>query len=182
MMIGILGSDDRAVAIGRLLHRAGNGISFSDPPHGMDKAETAAAALGNGSLADSAYHQAASCDMLVMAVRWDDLDTTLTALGPVGEKIVIDAMQPPPIEDSSGAECLAHKLDSRRVVEAFVKPIRPGDPIELCSDDPEATSAVAEMIRTAGYTPVDGGPLSYARELERTVAERAPVNTPEGSA
>ena len=170
MTIGILGSDDRAVAIARLLRRAGHQLTFSDPPAGLDKAEMAAGALGDGAQADSAYNQALSCGALVLAMRWDDREAALAALGPVDDQIIIDATLPPVLDGDSGAEWLSHKLATRRVVKAFVKPIRQGEPIEVCSDDVQAKLAVAEMIHAAGYKALDGGPLAYARDLERSVA------------
>jgi len=179
MTIGILGSDDRAVAIGRLLRQAGHQLTFSDPPAGVDKAEKAAQALGYGTQADSAYNQASTCQTLVLAMRWDDREVALAALGPVDNQIIVDATRPPALAGHSGAEWLARRLGSRHVVKAFVKPIRPNEPIEICSDDVQAKLAVAALIDSAGYKALDGGSLAYARDLERSVAEKAPVNTPD---
>ncbi|MEO9170857.1 MAG: NAD(P)-binding domain-containing protein, partial [Candidatus Aquilonibacter sp.] len=93
MVIGIIGSDDRAVAIGRLLMRCAHSISFSDPGT-HEKAQKASDALP-GSRVETTYEQAAACETLIMAIHWEDLDRALAALGTYKTGVVIDATRPP---------------------------------------------------------------------------------------
>jgi predicted dinucleotide-binding enzyme len=80
---------------------------------------------------------------------------------------------------SSGAEELARMVPNARVVSAFNtvpsevlfgvyeagrKAARPG--LVYCSDDGRAKHTVAELIRDAGFDPVDAGPLRIARYTE----------------
>lgn len=172
MTIGIIGADDRGVAIGRLLQRCGHRVTFSDP-NGPDHAQKAADALGGDCAACSTYDQATTADALVLAVHWEDLDGSLKALGDYKDGIIIDATRPPYLEDgTSGAELLARKLDNRHVVKAFVDMDDPKEPIRVASDDPEARIQVEEMIRVCGGVVEDVGPLSKAIEIERGYAAK----------
>jgi predicted dinucleotide-binding enzyme len=166
MVIGIVGSDNRAVAIGRLLRHCGHTVTFSDP-NDTEHAEKAAAALADGTLADSAYHQAGRAEALVMAVHWEELDRTLTAMGPYEHGIVIDAVRAPKLPHGSGAEMLAHKLDNPHVVKAFVEEPHEGSVVKVCGDDPVAMHLVEELISQCGCKPVELGPLSRAVDIEQ---------------
>ena len=167
MTIGIIGADDRAVTIGRLLQTCGHQISFSDPSSNH-AAEHAAQALGGDAKACTTYDQAATSEALVLAVHWEDLDGSLKALGDYKDGLVIDATRPPELPDgTSGAEILAKKLDNRHVVKAFVDMSDPHEHIRVASDDPEARMQVEEMIRTCGGVVEDAGPLAAAVEIER---------------
>jgi predicted dinucleotide-binding enzyme len=175
MTIGIIGADDRAVAIGRMLQRCGHKVSFSSPK-GNDAADKAAQALGGDASSCTTYDQAATSEALVMAIHWEDVDDTLKALGDYKDGLVIDATRPPELgAETSGAEILAKKLDNRHVVKAFVDVADPKEPIRIASDDPEARMQVEEMIRTCGGVVEDAGPLSKAAEIERESAARHPV-------
>ena len=167
MLIGIIGSDHRAVAIGRVVQRAGHSVSFSSPAQD-DHAEKAAQALGGGAIADSAYHQASVCEAVVMAIHWEDLDQTLNAMGPF-KGTVIDAMRAPVMAEGSGAEMLAKKMDNRHIVKAFVETPQDGEKVAVAGDDPTARALVEEIIAAAGCYPVEMGPLVNAAEVERGV-------------
>jgi predicted dinucleotide-binding enzyme len=169
MTIGIIGADDRAVAIGKLLLRSGSTVCFSDPMHQQTSA-SAAHALGNGAFASTPYRQAATCDTLLLTVHWEDLETALNALGSYKDGLLIDATRPPDLGEHSGAELLAHKLDNRHVVKAFVEPSKPGDTIKIAADDPEARERVESLISACGCSPENVGPLVHAREIERHAA------------
>jgi predicted dinucleotide-binding enzyme len=168
-IIGIIGSDDRAVAIGRMIRTTGHTVCFSDVND--DRTSVAAAeVLGNGAFATTPYQQAANCDTLVLTVHWEDLDRTLTALGDYKEGIVVDATRPPDLGRLSGAELLAHKLDNRHVVKGFVEPLESNEFIKIASDDPEARAEVGALIANCGRTALDVGSLANARVIERAVA------------
>lgn len=172
MVIGIIGTDDRAVSIGRLLSRCGHEISFSDPVE-SGRAEKARDALA-GSSAEMAYEQAAKCETLVLAVHWEDLDIALAALGAYKNGIVIDATRPPKLDgDDNGAQLLAKKLDNRHVVKAFVEELVPNGPVQVAANDPEARAMVCGMIESCGGKAIDIGPLSEAAHIESAYAKDA---------
>jgi len=175
MKIGIIGGDDRAVAIGRMLSSCGHTISFSDPTSN-EAATHAAQALGLGSHASTAYEQAAICEAMVLTIHWQDLETTLSAIGTYKDGLIVDATRPPELGDTSGAELLAQKLDNRHVVKAFVEDLEPGKPIKVASDDPEARAHVESVITSCGGIIEDLGPLSHALEIERSYAAGVPAN------
>lgn len=170
MMVGIIGADDRAVTIGRLFHHCGHSISFSDP-RGVEAAQKAAQALGNGTVS-TPHEQAVTCQALVLTVHWEDLDRTLSAIGTY-QGLVIDATRPPALRDESGAERLARKLDNGHVVKAFVDVTGPMTPVEIASDDTNARELIEAIIRDCGGTTVDKGSLAHAAEIERRFARRA---------
>ncbi len=79
----------------------------------------------------------------------------------------------------SGAEELARMIPQARVVSAFNtvpsevlfdvfearhKAPRPG--LVYCGDDASSKATAAELIRDAGFDPVDAGPLRIARYTE----------------
>ena len=169
MTIGIIGSDDRAVAIGRMLTKSGNLVCFSDLDAGLSS-RSAAAFIGDRAFATTPYQQSAICDALCFAIKWDALERALSLLGTYKDGIVIDATRPPDLGQLSGAELLAHKLDNRHVVKAFVEPIEPNSFIKIASDDPEARAQVGNLIADAGGNPLDVGPLASARTIEHDVA------------
>lgn len=175
MTIGIIGADDRAVAIGRMLQRCGHRVSFSDPTSNH-AAERAADALGGDAKACTTYDQAATSEALVMAMHWEDIDGALKALGDYKDGLVIDATRPPGLQEGqSGAEVLSKKLDNRHVVKAFVDITDPSQPIRVASDDPEARMQVEEIIRTCGINVEDAGPLANAADIERQFANKQTV-------
>ena len=81
---------------------------------------------------------------------------------------------------SSGAETLAKKTNRAKVVSAFGtvpsevlfdvfearRRTRRRPSLLYCGNSNEAKSMVAQLIRDAGFEPVDAGPLRIARYLE----------------
>ena len=168
-IIGIIGADDRAVAIGRIARRAGHEVCFSDI-HDDRTAIAAAEVLGDGAFATTPYQQGANCPTIVLTVRWDEVDRALTALGDYKDGIVVDATRPPDLGRLSGAELLAHKLDNHHVVKGFVEPLETTEFIRIASDDVQARTEVGELIAGGGRAALDVGTLAKARDIERQVA------------
>jgi predicted dinucleotide-binding enzyme len=146
MKIGIIGTSPRAERIERALRDAGHELVAGKP-----------------------YDQVIGSDVIVIAVPWDKVDTTVVQMGRLGDTVIVDATDAPP-DDLSGAEQLARKLNSPHVVEAFGDDARPGDAIPVCADDPQAKAVVMDLIRSCGYEPTDAGPLAKAGPLEKADA------------
>jgi predicted dinucleotide-binding enzyme len=163
MKIGILGSDTRAVAIGRLLASGRHDLSFSDP---LDKAAADRAAAGIGAQSETPYQQAMTRDLLVFACPRDALDAAVTAIGSNVESVVLDALDGGPDAPHHGAELLAHKLNSHAVVRALIVLPQAGANLPICGDDPAAKAMVDEAFTACGCRATDRGTLSNAPELE----------------
>lgn len=176
MTIGIIGADDRAVTIGRLLQKCGHQVSFSDPRR-PDSPEKAVAAIGGDARACNVVDQAMSSDALIFAIHWEDVDGTLSALGDYKNGIVVDATRPPKHLElgTSGAEILARKLGNRHVVKAFVDIVDPKDPIRVAGDDPQARTTVEQLIEACGRRYEDLGELANAGKIEREHAMNQPL-------
>ncbi len=167
MIIGIVGSDDRAQAIGRLLSSGGHKVTFGDPG-GNDRAGRAAATLGTES--ELPYEQAMTSDLLVMAVPREQLDRAVTAVGSGADAVIVDAVEGERGSPThSGAEQLARKLDSHRVVRALINMPQPGCNIPICGDDDQSKVLVDKALHACGCETTDRGPLSNSTELEAPV-------------
>ncbi|MBV8197471.1 MAG: NAD(P)-binding domain-containing protein [Candidatus Eremiobacteraeota bacterium] len=164
MIVGIVGSDDRAQAIGRLIKSGGHTVTFGDPCSKEDAARAAAALQTKGELP---YSQAAKAEVMVLAVPEKHVDPAITAVGSGSDAVFIDAVEDEHnIGSRSGAECLAHKLDTHRVVRALINIPQSGSNIEICGDDPNAKIVVERLLESCGCRARDLGPLATARELE----------------
>ncbi|HEU5480336.1 MAG TPA: NAD(P)-binding domain-containing protein [Candidatus Tumulicola sp.] len=162
MKIGIIGSDPRAIAIGRLLASGGHELTVGDVR--ADAAGRAAAHIG--APVETPYQQAMTRDVLVMAFPRSEADRVLAAMGASPHGVIVDAREGGPARPHHGAELLAHKLDSHEVVRALVVLPQQGANIPICGDDPEAKAVVNEVFTACGCLTADRGPLSNAAELE----------------
>jgi predicted dinucleotide-binding enzyme len=164
MIIGIVGSDDRAQAIGRLLRSGGHKVTFGDPA-ASDRARRAAAALG--ARTQLPYQQAMTSDLLVLAVPREQVDRAVTAVGSGADAVILDAVEGERgTAVHSGAEQLARKLDSHRVVRALINMPQAGSNIQICGDDPQSKVMVVKALQACGCITTDRGPLASATELE----------------
>ncbi len=164
MIIGIVGSDDRARAIGRLLSSGGHKITFGDPG-AKDRAGQAAAAVGAQS--ELPYAQAMKSDLLVLAVPREQVDRAVAAVGSGADAVIVDAVEGERGSATrSGAEQLAHKLDSHRLVRALINMPQTGSNIQICGDDDLSKVLVDKALHACGCVTTDRGPLSKATELE----------------
>ncbi len=167
MIIGIVGSDDRAQAIGRLLKSGGHKVTFGDPT-ARDRAGRAAASLNAQS--ELPYRQAMTSDLLVLAVPQEQVDRAVSAVGSGAGAVIVDAVEGEPGSRAhSGAEMLARKLDSHRVVRALINMPQAGSNVQLCGDDSQSKVLVDEALHSCGCVTTDRGPLSNATELEAPV-------------
>ncbi len=147
MKIAIIGNTPRAEALGRVLTGGGHEVVTSGVP----------------------YDRVTAADVIVLAVAWERIDKAVVQMGPIGDKVVIDAVNAPEGKQS-GAEQVALKLNSQHVVEAFAQDASPGDPVNVCADDPDAKALVMELLRSCGFEPRDAGPLVAAADYESPAA------------
>jgi NADPH-dependent F420 reductase len=181
--IAIIGAGNVGKALGSSFGKAGHHVLYA--ARSADSSEGAARTSG-GSAALSPAEAARAADLVVVAVPYVAAAREVTqAIAPhVKGKIVIDATNPMKPDGSglategglSGAEMIAAWLPGARVVKAFntlfasvqADPSTHGVTIDAlyATDDEEARSKVADLLRSLGFRPVYVGPLARARELE----------------
>ena len=186
MRVGILGSGLMGGKLGTIFARAGHEVIFSYA-RGKDKLEKLVLDAQGNARAGSPLEAAKEADALLLAVHWSRIDDVLMQAGDLSGKVIVTCSLPMDAGNtkliiantSSGAEELAKKAKSAKVVSAFHtvpsevlfgvfdarrKSTRPG--LVYCGDDQSAKRLAAELIRDAGFDPVDAGPLRIARYSE----------------
>ncbi len=186
MRIGILGSGLMGGKLGTIWARAGHEVVFSYAR--SDEKLTKLARDAKGKARPGSPREAAQeADALLLAVHWSRLDDVLKQTGDLSGKVIVTCSLPMNADDtglviahtSSGAEELVKKVPKARVVSAFGtvpsevlfdvfearrKATRPS--LVYCGDDAKSKKIAVELIRDAGFDPVDAGPLRIARYTE----------------
>ena len=186
MRIGILGSGLMGGKLGTIFARAGHDVVFSYARSARKLERLARTAKGKARAGTPAEAARAS-EVLLLAVHWSRLEDVLQQAGDVTGKIIITCSLPMNEDDtglviahtSSGAEALAQKAPTARVVSAFGtvpsevlfdvfaarrKKTRPS--LVYLGDEARSKKVVAALIREVGFDPVDAGPLRMARYTE----------------
>jgi 8-hydroxy-5-deazaflavin:NADPH oxidoreductase len=181
MEIAIIGSGNVGKALAGSLTRAGHTVTLS-----ATSADHARAAAEQSGAQAAASNQAAveAGEVVVLAVPFQALDEVLADVGgALAGKVLVDATNrvdpadPGSVLDgTSAAERIQARVPGARVVKAFNTAFasRQADPVVdevaldgfYAGDDDQAKQAVAELLRSIGFRPVDGGPLVMARALE----------------
>jgi predicted dinucleotide-binding enzyme len=126
---------------------------------------------------DTLRETAAHGDVVVVAVPAAAVVEVLDSARPALEgRVLVDATNDLRPEPGGGALEVARGLPAARVVKAFntvfaglydaVERAETPPSLVFCGGDEEAKAAVAELIRDAGYEPVDAGPLDRAPDVE----------------
>jgi len=172
--------------LGTIFARAGHDVVFSYARSARKLERLARAAKGKARAGTPAEAARAS-EVLLLAVHWSRLEDVLQQAGDVTGKIIITCSLPMNEDDtglviahtSSGAEALAQKAPTARVVSAFGtvpsevlfdvfaarrKKTRPS--LVYLGDEARSKKVVAALIREVGFDPVDAGPLRMARYTE----------------
>ena len=178
MNITIVGSGNVGRALGAAWKKAGHRITYA----ARDPASDKAAELKAAGFAVVALNAAQNADVVVLAIPWSGVATTVPALTLPG-KVLVDATNPltPSLElalglsDSAG-ETVARLSPRARVVKAFnttgagnlANSSYPGARIimPIASDDAEAKTIVMSLASDLGFEPFDVGPLAMSRYLE----------------
>jgi len=179
MRITIIGAGNVGRALGAGWRKCGHDVSYALRAASGKSADTAKA----DGFRVVPLNQAASADVIVLAVPWAAVAEALQATGSLAGKIVIDATNPltPNLElalgftDSAG-ETVARLAPGARLVKAFKTtgaqnmaaahafPTRPM--MAVASDDAEAKTTVGKLADELGFEAIDAGPLKAARLLE----------------
>ena len=157
MRVGILGGGNVGSGLADFWARAGHDVRVSTR--------------------DTLRETAEQGDVVVLAVPAAAIGEVLDAAGPALDgKVLVDATNDLRPEPGGGALEVARRLPAARVVKAFntafaglydaVRRAETPPALVFCGDDEEAKAAAAELIRDAGYEPVDAGPLDRAPDVE----------------
>ena len=186
MRIGILGSGLMGAKLGTILARAGHEVTFSYARSAGKLEQLAREAAGNARFGTPA-EAAAGADALLLAVHWNRVPDVLRQAGNLAGKVILTCSLPMNDSDtelvvthtSSGAEELARMAPGTAVISAFGSVPSEvlfgvfatkgrGNPPSLlyCGDDGRAKQVAAQLIRDAGFDPVDAGALKAARYIE----------------
>jgi predicted dinucleotide-binding enzyme len=184
MRVGILGSGLMGSKLGTLFARAGHQVVFS---YARSKAKLTKLArdAGKNARAGTPAEAAKGADAVLLAVHWSRVDDVLKdAAEHLSSGIIVSCCLPMNDEDTelvvahttSGAEELAKRFPNANIVSAFstvpsevlfeigTKRAKPS--LVYCGDDAQSKAVAAQLIRDAGFDPVDAGPLRIARFTE----------------
>jgi hypothetical protein len=184
MRIGTIGAGTVATAIARHALAGGHQVLLSNR-RGPEALADLIEELGPGATAATPA-EAASAELVVLAVSWSDIPTAVGELPDWGGRIVLDTtnqfLSPPPnariadLGDVTGSEYVASLLPGARVVKAFntlYGQYIAADPrhgagrqlLFLAGDDPAAKAQVSDLTAGWGFAPVDVGPLREGGRL-----------------
>jgi predicted dinucleotide-binding enzyme len=186
MRVGILGSGLMGAKLGTIFARAGHEVVFSYA-RSEDKLKKLARDTGANARAGTPGEAAKDTDAVLLAVHWSRIDDVLKQAGDLSGKVIVTCSLPMDADNTkliigtttSGAEELAKKVPRADVVCAFntvpsevlfgvyeARRKKPRPSLVYCGDDAKSKEIAAELIRDAGFDPVDAGSLRIARYTE----------------
>ena len=169
MRIAILGAGHVGSTLGRLWHAAGHDVTFA--ARDAARPRTLAAELGERAHAASAADAVAGAEAVLVAVPGPAVTDVLQAAGPMDGRVIIDAANSFR-QQQVILRSLADAFPRARWVRAFNSlsaSIMADDNhrkppwVVFLSGDEEAKPVVAQLIRDAGFDPVDLGGIDDSR-------------------
>jgi len=178
MIIGIIGAGDFAQAFAKRVLKAGRKVKMSNS-RGPDSLREIAARLGRGATAVT-REEAAACEMVFLAVPWDNVPETLASLPRWRNQILIDGANPfhgkagkftpANVGNLSTSQFVAGLAPGARVVKAFNHMLASNLEAEpvfngarrvafISADDAGARKQVQALLEDCGYSVVDLGNL-----------------------
>jgi 8-hydroxy-5-deazaflavin:NADPH oxidoreductase len=178
MEIGILGAGDFAQAFSKQALKVGHQIRLSNS-RGPDSLRKIVSELGPQALAVT-KEEAAACEMVLLAVPWDNVPETLASLPRWKNQILIDGTNPfhgkagdftpADVGNLSTSQLVAALAPGARVVKALnnmtVANLE-ADPVVngarrvafISADDGDAKKQVGTVLKAIGYSVIDLGNL-----------------------
>ena len=182
MSIGIIGAGNIGMAVAKTLSRAGIAATIANS-RGPDSLKESVAALGPTVKAGT-REQAASADIVLIAVNWSKLPAAVAGLPAWRGQIVIDAnnsieaplFKPVDLQGRISSEVVADLVSGARLVKAFNHlraDILASDPradggrrvLFYSGDDSTAKAEVGVLIDRLGFAGIDLGPLALGGKL-----------------
>lgn len=183
MNIGIVGSGNIGSTLGRLWATAGHRIYYSFS-HDDQKLERLAEESGHGSKAVTPYDAVRCSEIVLLSVPWTQQDEAIKQMGRFEDQIVIDTCNPYVDaemhvqlfgENDSSSQHIERKLPGAKVIKAFntlraqTLESRSGQGLVIffAGDYPLVKkNEIEELIRDAGFVPLDVGPLNEGKKQE----------------
>ena len=178
MEIGTIGAGDFAQAFAKRALKAGHKVKLSNS-RGPESLREIVNQLGPGAMA-ATTKEAAACEMVLLAVPWDNVPDTLASLPKWKNQILIDGTNPfhgeagnftpADVGNLSTSQFVAALAPGARVVKALNTMIVPNleaDPIVngarrvafVSADDDGAKKQVETLLGGFGYSVIDLGNL-----------------------
>ena len=178
MEIGTIGAGDFAQAFAKRALKAGHKIKLSNS-RGPDSLREIVNRLGPGAMA-ATTEEAAACEIVLLAVPWDNVPETLASLPQWKNQILIDGTNPfhgkarnftlANVGNLSTSQLVAALASGARVVKALnnmTVPNLEADPVAngarrvafLSADDEGAKKQVQALLEDFGYSAIDLGNL-----------------------
>ena len=190
MKIGIINTGNIGRALAKSWHRAGHQLLLAKDGN-QAKLDEFVQEI-DGALRGTPQQAADFGEVVLFSVYWPRFDATLTSVGDLTGKIVIDTMNPLKVNErfehyhdlefmqsSSTSEEFQKRLPNARIVKAFSTLAAPlldasqwsGNPVTpaifVAGNDPSAKEVVFQLVRDAGFQPLDVGSLSNGRSIEQ---------------
>lgn len=182
MKIAVIGTGNMGAGLARLLAGAGSDvvIGHRDPA----KAASLAAELGANVEAGGIAAAVKFADIVILALPYGAVAETLKEAGNLKGKVLVDITNPVTADfrglvvghATSAAEEIQALAPEAVVVKAFNTIFATLLPVEarkdkrlqvfVAGDDEKAKEAVSRLAKSAGFEPVDAGPLTNARFIE----------------
>ena len=182
MTIGIIGAGNIGLAVAKTLSRAGIAATIANS-RGPDSLKVSVAALGP-TIKAGTREQAASADIVLIAVNWSKLPAAVAGLPAWGGRIVVDAnnpieaplFKPVDLHGRISSQVVADLVNGARLVKAFNHlraDILASDPgadggrrvLFYSGDDSAAKAEVGALIDRLGFAGIDLGPLALGGKL-----------------
>ena len=178
MEIGTIGAGDFAQAFAKRALKAGHKVKLSNS-RGPESLREIINQLDPGAMAAST-EEAAACEVVLLAVPWDDVPETLASLPKWKNQILIDGtnpfhgkagnFKPADVGNLSTSQFVAALAPGARVVKALntiIVPNLEADPIVngarrvafISTDDHGAKKRVETLLESFGYSVIDLGNL-----------------------
>src|ERR1700719_2305250 len=178
MEIGTIGAGALAQAFAKRALKAGHKVKLSNS-RGPDSLREIVNQLGPGAMA-ATKQEAAACEMVLLAVPWDNLPETLARLPKWKNQILIDGtnpfhgkarnFKPADVGNLSTSQFVAALAPGARVVKALNNMIvanLEADPVVngarrvafISADDEDAKKRVQALLEGFGYSVIDLGNL-----------------------
>ena len=182
MSIGIIGAGNIGLAVAKTLSRAGIAATIANS-RGPDSLKETVAAL-SPTIKAGTREQAASADIVLIAVNWSKLPAAVAGLPAWAGRIVIDAnnpieaplFKPVDLHGRISSQVVAELVSGARLVKAFNHlraEVLASDPradggrrvLFYSGDDSAAKAEVGALIDRLGFAGIDLGPLALGGKL-----------------
>lgn len=182
MKVTIIGAGNMGKGLAKQLAKAGHQVTVT--ARELEKAQALAQEFPNVT-AQPVNQALGASEVVIVATGYADAIPALKSLGDLTGKVVVDITNPLTADymgltvghSTSAAEEIAKALPGAHVVKAFNTvfaqvltdgPELGGKPVPVfyATDDQAARGTIKTLIDSAGFAPVDAGPLKNARYLE----------------